>query len=130
MTKEHDEQVAVVEYMRFAYPDILFWSTPNGARLASGRGPQAKRLAAIRWNSLLAEGALPGVSDLIIYEQRGGYNAMFLEMKNDKGGDGGSDKQNEFLLKVEQRGGFGVIADGYEDAKTWLDSYLDNRIIK
>ena len=124
---EHDAQVAVVDYIHFAYPDVLFWSTPNGARLSSGKD---RRLAAIRWNVLLAEGALPGVSDLIIFEPRGGYSAMFLEMKREDGGDGGSDKQAKFLLKIEERGGYGVIADGFEDAKKWVDDYLTGKIKK
>jgi hypothetical protein len=127
---EHDEQVAVVDYLHERYPNILFWSTPNGARLASGRGKQAGKLAAIRWFRLVAEGALPGVSDLIIFEPRGGYSAMFVEMKRDDGGDGGSENQLWFLRQIEERGGFGVIAEGYEDAKTWIDSYLSGRTIK
>jgi len=127
---ERDEQVAFVSYLRFQYPDVLFFSVPNGARLASGRGPRANQIAAIRWRNLLAEGALPGVSDLIIYEPRGGYSAMFLEMKRADGGNGGSEKQSDFLLKVEQRGGFGVIADGCDDACKWADDYLNNKIVK
>lgn len=127
---EHDDQVAVVNYIDLCYPNVLRWSTPNGARLASGKGKGAKKIAAIRWRILLAEGALPGVSDLIIFEPRGGYSAMFLEMKRDDGGDGASDKQKKFLYEIEKRGGYGVVANGFDEAKEFIDDYLGGRVIR
>jgi hypothetical protein len=123
---EHDVQVDVVEYLHTAYPNVLFWSTPNGARLASGKD---KRLAAIRMNGLKAEGLLPGVSDLIIFEPRGGYSAMFLELKRPGGGAGASDNQMWFLREVEARGGYGIVAEGFEQARVSLDDYLNEKII-
>lgn len=123
---EHQEQVDVVDYLQMAHPDVLFWSTPNGARLASGKD---KRLAAIRMNALKAEGLLPGVSDLIIFEPRGGYSAMFLEMKKRDGG-AASENQEWFLREVEKRGGYGVVAHGFDEAKEVIDDYLNGRIMK
>lgn len=123
---EHQEQVAVVDYLSIMYPDVLFWSTPNGARLASGRD---KRLSSIRINALKAEGLLPGVSDLIIFEPRGGYSAMFLEMKKRNGG-AVSENQKWFLAEVEKRGGYGVVAHGFDAAKIFIDDYLAGKIIK
>ena len=125
---EHDEQVAVVDYLHKRYPSVLFWSTPNGARLASGR--TAERLAAIRMNILKAEGLLPGVSDIIIFEPRGGYSAMFLELKRPDGGGGASENQMWFLREVEKRGAFGVVANGYDEAKPFIDDYLKGKITK
>lgn len=122
---EHDEQVAVVEYLQRTYPDVLFWSTPNGARLASGKD---HRLAAIRMAMLKREGLLPGVSDLIIFEPRGKYSAMFLEMKRGDGGSGASENQMWFLREVEARGAFGAVADGFEAARELLDNYLNEKM--
>ena len=39
---EHDEQVAVVEYLYKKYPTALFWATPNGARLSGGPSKRAR----------------------------------------------------------------------------------------
>jgi hypothetical protein len=129
MIDEHAEQVLVVDYIYKQYGnDILFFSVPNGARLASGRGRDAQRIAAIRMNKLKAEGLLPGVSDLIIFEPRGGYSAMFLEMKRADGGCGASESQLEFIAKVESRGGYGVVANGFDEAKIFIDDYLNGRI--
>lgn len=127
---EHTQQVLVVEYLHKTYPNVLFWSTPNGARLASGKGWQAARTASMRWFRLVAEGALPGVSDLIIYEPRGGYSALFLEMKREDGGSGASENQLFFLRQVEERGGYGVVADGFDEARVFIDNYLSGIIIR
>lgn len=127
---ERNEQVLVVDYLRRVYPHVLFFSVPNGARLASGRGRDAQRIAAIRWNRLHAEGALAGVSDLIIFAPRGGYSAMALEMKRDDGGKGASDKQKEFIAAFEEAGGYGCVADGFDTAKEFIDEYLSGNMKK
>jgi hypothetical protein len=121
---EHSEQVAVVAYLQMSYPDVLFWATPNGAMMGGGRA------GAIRMNALKAEGLLPGVSDLIIFEPRGGYAAMFLEMKRADGGSGASDNQLWFIRQVEQRGAFGIVCNGYDEAQVVIDDYLNGRMIK
>lgn len=125
---EHDEQVAVVDYLHTQYPDVLFWSIPNGARLASGKGPQSRRTAGIRMNILKAEGLLPGVLDLEIFEPRGGYSAMFLEMKRSDGGSGASDNQLWFIGQAEARNGYCFVANGFDEAKPVIDDYLNGRI--
>lgn len=117
---EHAEQVAVVEYLYFKYPTVLFWATPNGAHLA---GSIKQRAAAM--NKLKAEGFLPGVSDLIIFEPRGEYSALFLEMKRINGGEL-SKNQEDFLIQVEKRGGFGAVAHGASEAIEIIDNYLDS----
>lgn len=115
---EHDEQSAVVGWLSIHHPDVLFWATPNGAHLAGSAGRRAASM-----NKLKAEGFLPGVSDLIIFEKRGQYSAMFLEMKRTDGGVA-SENQLWFLREVEKRGAYGVVANGYEEAVDFLTWYL------
>ena len=115
---EHDEQVAVVEYLYNRYPSALFWATPNGARLSGGPSKRARQM-----NALKAEGFLPGVSDLIIFEPRGGYPCMFLEMKRKNGGVI-SENQIDFLAQVEKRGAFTAIAHGADEAIELIDTYM------
>lgn len=121
---EHDEQVSVVDYLNSRYPQVLFWSTPNGAHLA---GNIQRRSAAI--NKLKAEGFLPGVSDIIIFEPRDKYSCMFLEMKREHGGVV-SENQEWFLAQIEQRGGYGVVAKGFDEARQFIDEYLSWRKTK
>ena len=121
---EHNEQVLVVEYLHYVYPNALFFSVPNGAMMGGGKA------GAIRMNLLKREGLLPGVSDLIIFEPRGGYSAMFLEMKRADGGSGASENQLWFLDQVRQRGGYGFVANGADEAIEQIGLYLDDRIQK
>ena len=99
---EHYEQVRVCNHLNEYYSDVLFWATPNGASL-SGRGKAM--------NKLKAEGFLPGVSDLIIFEPRGGYSCLFLEMKKADGGNGASSISLSKALEnlLEKMKGDGVI---------------------
>ena len=116
---EHAEQVAVCEYLDRVYPQVLYWATPNGASL-TGRGRAM--------NKLKGEGFLPGVSDLIIFEPMSGYSCMFLEMKRAGGGNGASDNQMWFLREVEKRGAFGIVCNGFEEARAVLDDYFAGKL--
>jgi len=118
---EHAEQVAVCNYLDLQYPDALYWATPNGASL-SGRGRAM--------NKLKGEGFLPGVSDRIIFEPRGNYSCMFLEMKRVDGGSGASENQLWFICEVEKRGAFGIVCNGADEAKQAIDDYLNGRTVK
>ena len=119
---EHQEQAAVVSYLQAAYPDALFWSVPNGAHLSGNIGHRSASM-----NILKSAGLLPGVSDLIIFEPRGGYSCMFLEMKRTSGSKV-HENQEWFLVEVEKRGAFGVVAFGAEDAIFYIDRYLGGKI--
>ena len=118
MSDEQNEQAAVCRYLQTVYPDVLFWSTPNGSYLAGNTGQRAAQI-----NKLKRTGLLPGVSDLIIFEPRGQHSAMFLEMKRNKGGKV-SENQEWFLSQVEQRKGFGAVANGFDEARQLIDTYL------
>ena len=120
---EHAEQVAVVEYLHRFYPDALFWSTPNGAHFFGG---PKQRFGMV--NKVKREGMLPGVSDLIVFEPRGGYSALFLEMKRERGGEL-HENQMWFLREVEKRGGFGAVAQGFDEARQIVDDYLTGKIV-
>jgi hypothetical protein len=120
---EHAEQVAVVSYLQIRYPQVLFWSTPNGAMLGGGK------LGAIRMNALKATGLLPGVSDLIIFEPMGGFSCMFVEMKRERGGVL-SENQAWFIAQVEERGAYAVVAEGADEAIEFIDDYFAGKIKK
>ena len=119
LPSEHEEQVATVEYIERKYPKVLFWANPNGAHLSGNIKQRSAQM-----NKLKAEGFLPGVADLTIFEPRGKYSAMFLEMKRSDGGGGASDNQLDFIREVEKRGAFAAVAKGFEEAKEFIDNYL------
>lgn len=120
MTSEHEEQTVIVQYIRMAYPDVLFWSTPNGARLVTNRADIG--IAAARMNRLKSEGLLPGVPDLIIAEARGPYHAFALEMKGEKGRT--SPAQETVLEMLRARRWYCAVARGADQAIRIIDAYL------
>ena len=115
---EHTEQAAFCQWMDIQYPDVLYFSIPNGGWLAGNAGQRAGQM-----NKLKAEGLLPGTSDLLIAEPRGKWHGMFLEMKQ-RGGKL-SENQEWFLAEAEKRGYFTAVAfNGFDDAQALVDDYL------
>lgn len=124
MNDEHAEQVAVVDWLHMTHPQVLFWSTENGAHLAGG-----VRRRAATMNKMKSRGLLPGVADLCIFEPRGGYSCLFLEMKRKHGGVV-SENQQWFLREIEQRGAIGFVAEGAEEAIDILTDYLGGKYVR
>jgi len=115
---EHAEQAAFCDWMNVQYPDVLYFSIPNGGWLAGDAGQRAGQM-----NKLKGEGLLPGVADLFIAEPRGEFKGMFVEMKQ-RGGKL-SDNQKWFLAEAEKRGYFTAVAmNGFDDAQNITEWYL------
>jgi hypothetical protein len=106
-------QKALVGHIRArGVPGLVWWHSPNGARLAGRRG------AAVAGAALKAMGMRPGVSDLILLH---GGQPFALELKADKGRV--SEAQEQFLSDFENAGGKGSIAYGLDEAITVLESW-------
>jgi hypothetical protein len=60
----------ICEYIRNQYPKILFNTDLSGIKLTMG---QAKQIKNLRSNK--------GFPDLVIYEPKGGFAGLFLELK-------------------------------------------------
>jgi len=74
---ERQSQIAVVQYLRVRYPDVLFWATPNGGSRN-----------AIEAANLKKEGVRAGVPDLFIAkpgDRFAPYHGLFIEMKAKNG---------------------------------------------
>jgi hypothetical protein len=80
-------------------------------------------------NKMKSEGFLPGVSDLVIFEPRGGYSCLFLEMKRPDGGVV-SENQLWFIREVEARGAIGFVAAGASEAIEILTDYLGGKYVR
>ena len=73
---------------------------------------------------LYAEGVVPGVSDLIYLEPRGGYGALCIEMKTTLTGSRQSDRQKEWQKAVEAVGIRYVICRTLEEFMKEVEDYL------
>lgn len=92
-----------------AYPDDLF-HVPN---------ERSNRIQRMR---LAAEGVLPGVSDYILAQGRGGYFGMYLELKAPKGKV--TPAQRAFAYRRTDTGYYAVFATGWEAASERIKWYM------
>ena len=115
---EHTEQMTFCNWMNLQYPNVLYFSVPNGGWLAGNDSQRAAQM-----NKLKSEGLLPGVADLFIAEPRGEFHGMFLEMKQTGGKL--SENQKWFIAESEKRGYFTAVAmNGFDDARSMTEWYL------
>ena len=114
---------AVCDYIRYQYPRVLFNSDLSGIRLTMGQAVQVKRLRSSR--------AFP---DLVIYEPRGRYHGLMLELKLEgtrllkRDGESWAtphiQEQARMIEQLEGRGYSAAFACGFEEAKDIIDAYL------
>lgn len=76
---EHALQVMCVKWFRYAHPGVLLFAVPNGGARSAVTGAALK-----------AEGALPGVADLVLCAPSVGsdgqaVHGLFIEMKTQTG---------------------------------------------
>lgn len=68
--EEDDAHAAICQYIKLIYPDVIFTSDASGLRLNMGLRSRFARLKSEK-----------GIPDLLIFEPRGGYYGLFLEIK-------------------------------------------------
>ena len=122
MGAEENLQIAVCNYLRAQYPKVLFNSDLSGIKLTMGQAVKAKKLRSSK-----------GFPDLVIYEPRGNYHALFLELKREgekilnKKGDLKTDhlkEQDEVISKLCVKDYLACFAIGFDEAKRIIDMYL------
>jgi hypothetical protein len=114
---------AVCDYLRYQYPGVLFNSDLSGSmKLSMHQAVQLKSLRNKR-----------GYPDLMIYEPRGIYHGLFIELKKEgerlykKNGQPASphiEEQIGCLLELRMRNYKAEFAVGFEMAKEFIDNYL------
>ena len=114
---EEKVQIAVVNYLKMQYPKALFTATMGGQY--QKHHSQRRRAK--------ATGYLKGVSDLLIFEPKGGYCGLFIELKRDKKCYP-SAEQKLFLSNATQRGYYAVCAKGFEQCKEIIDKYFNEEL--
>lgn len=111
---EHLEQVSLVQWLRWTYPEILFFAVPNG-------GLRDKKVAVRMKN----EGALAGVPDLFFPEPHRHWHGLFIEMKRRDKARTETKAQKEFRQKAQSRGYRCEVCAGADEAKKVVKEYFD-----
>lgn len=133
---EEQIQLALVQYIRYQYPDVLFRSDAAGFKLSVGQAKKMKALnGSIRaWPDLfIAKPKLRQTKDGLPAFTHG----LFLELKKDgtkilkKDGSYVADKhireQAKVLEALERAGYQAQFAVGYEQAKQIIDDYIGRK---
>lgn len=112
---EHVEQALLLQWAHFAQctsPELAWlYAIPNG-------GDRHPAVAA----KLKAEGVKSGVPDLCLPVARGGYHALYVEMKAAKGRV--SDAQSKWHDALRAQGNAVRVCFGWLAAKDAIEAYL------
>ena len=71
---------------------------------------------------LKAEGVAPGMPDILIASQNGGYPALFIEMKHGKGRL--TDSQKTIKQQLESEGYLVKVCYSWQEAKAEVEAYF------
>lgn len=109
---EDDVQSQVIAYLKYKYPSTLYCATVGGIRTTFKQAVKMKRT-----------GYVKGIPDLLIFEPRGTFHGLMIEMKKDKNSYA-TKEQKEWQEKLNARGYRSEICKSFEDAKRVIDEYL------
>lgn len=120
LSGETEEQIVLFEWAKMqknTYPELdLLFHIPNEGKRTAQTGAQLK-----------AAGLSSGVPDICLPVAKCGYNALFIELKRQKGGTL-SKSQEEWLEKLLKAGNLAVRCNGFEKAKNVLIKYIKGEI--
>lgn len=108
---ETDEQIAVVRHLRILYPKLLLTISPQGNKISVRQGRQFK-----------AMGYVAGTPDIMIFEARGKYHGLHIELKTKTGK--WQDVQKLWADRVERRGYCYRLCRGYDEAIRAVEEYM------
>lgn len=108
---EHKIQTEVATWIRCEHPRILWTASAGGMRTGIHTARKMK-----------AMGYRKGCPDLLIFEPRGGYLGLFIELKAPGGTK--QPQQREFLQEANDRGYMAVFCEGYKETVDFIGKYL------
>jgi hypothetical protein len=120
---EFAEHKQICQYIRYQYPDVIFFSDLSGIKMSIGLAVKLKSLKSSK-----------GIPDLFIAEPKNGYNGLFLEIKETGKKvfkkdtvtpiDDHVAQQIHVLTQLRGKGYKAGFAFGYEDAIKIIDNYF------
>ena len=115
---EIDEQELLFEWAEYAtcsHPELaMLFAIPNGEY----RAPKTA-------HSLHLQGVKAGVPDMCLPVPRGGYGALYVELKRRRGGVV-SEQQRAWIDALNRVGNKAVVCKGFDEAKKAIEDYLNS----
>lgn len=128
---ENAEQQATVNYLKSVYPNVLFTTGLMGIKLPDWA----------MW-LLIVLGYRPGTTDIMIFEPRGQFHGLMIEMKRPKTSyiENGekktlypspvSDEQKAMHTALNERGYLTTVCYGFSSAQNVINEYMAEPIGK
>ena len=104
-------QSAVVKYIQYKYPKVKYCSSIAGAYISS---PAQRR-------KIVRNGYVRGKNDLDLFEARGGFFGLMLELKEKAYP---TKEQKEWIDAMNERGYCARITRGIDETINVIDEYL------
>jgi hypothetical protein len=104
-------QEAVINYINAQYPNLLYCASAGGVRTSMKQAIKMKRT-----------GYVKGFPDLFIYEPKGQWHGLAIEMKTAKGVM--SQHQKDWQNELIKRGYIAVTCKSFDQAQIIIDEYL------
>jgi hypothetical protein len=111
---EQNQQEIVIKYLRLAYPHALYCASAGGMWTSDSQRIKMART-----------GYVKGFPDLFIYEPRGKYHGLAIEMKKVKGSKI-EPEQVQWQEQLRNRGYCSYICKGNEEAIKVIDEYFNS----
>lgn len=121
---EESMHIALAQYIKLQYPDVIFTSESSGIRVNMGQAVKMKKLRSV--------GKLP---DVIILQPSGHYHGLALELKATNASpflkDGSLStnehvrEQAKMLDRLKNKGYCAHFVVGLDQAKAEVDNYLN-----
>lgn len=111
--KEQNIQSTVVTWFKLQYPKALFTASAGGLHTSKSQGSKMK-----------AAGYVKGCPDLLIFEPRGGYFGLMIEMKRE--GGRATPEQIVFIEQLRQRNYFAVVCTGSQEAMNVISKFMSS----
>lgn len=127
--EESDTQIHVFKWWKvacreFKVKECLMFAVPNGSALGTGREEWQIRQRVIRGKRAKAEGARPGVLDVVLLVPNAHHPALLWETKTKKGIV--SPEQIEFIEAIRERGYAHAVCRSAAEAISTITGYLNN----
>jgi hypothetical protein len=122
-TEEQQALFAWADLTKGRMPELQdMFAVPNASRRSKRMGAQMKR-----------EGMKAGVPDIVLPHARGGYHALYIEMKRRrvagvkvelKAGTRPRENQRDWHSRLQRAGNRVCVCYGWEDARGVIERYL------
>tara|TARA_R110000824_G_scaffold98978_1_gene235861 strand:- start:104 stop:466 length:363 start_codon:yes stop_codon:yes gene_type:complete len=109
--KEQQLQESFVKYIALKYPKIRYCASLGGIRTSMKQAIKAKN-----------GGYVAGMPDIQVMSARGGFHALFIELKTNKGR--ATKQQKEWIIDLVAAGYYAEVCKGIDQAMDCLDSYM------